>query len=243
MIRCFEVALCVAALLLMDVQPSWAQESRGGGTLVIRPADANEASLTEVSHTPTSRQATTAQDVEQLRPPISTGAQFEPGYYRGVVPGSNHVPPRARRLKRTQRNFVTWPGFEMTSSGSRIFIQSTHPVSYVREDDTNRVVLVLNKTRIHLRNNRNPLVTEHFNTPVARAYLRHRRRDTLLILEMKVNSSPSIRQMSEGNYHFLMLEFPSGNYPIPEGVREWRGGMRISTPDTSPQYKSPPKTF
>ena len=241
MTRCFEAALCVAVLLLLDAQPSWAQGSEGGGTLVIRPADAEQGPLENVAPTPTSRQATAAREAEQLRPPISTGAQFEPGYYRGVVPGENHVPPRARWLKRTRRNFVTWPGFEMTSSGSRIFVQTTHPVTYERADEPNRIVLILHDTRIHLRNNRNPLVTEHFNTPVARAYLRYRRGNTLLVLDMKVESSPSIRQMSEGNYHFVMLEFPPGNYPIPEGVREWHGGLTVSGSDMSPSYKSPVK--
>lgn len=137
--------------------------------------------------------------------------------YRGVVPGSRSTPPRARRLAKTRQTFVTWPGFEMIESGSRIFVQTTRPVTYRRADEPNRIVLVLERTRIHLWNNHNPLVTEHFNTPVARAYLRHSRRDTLLILEMKVGSEPTIRQTSEGEYNFLFIEFPAGSYPRPAG--------------------------
>ncbi|MCK7501017.1 MAG: hypothetical protein MZW92_70920 [Comamonadaceae bacterium] len=132
-------------------------------------------------------------------------------------------------LKTTRHNLVTWPGFEITASGSRIFVQSLRPITYSRADEANRVVFVLQKTRIHLRNNRNPLVTEHFNTPVGTAYLRRRGSDTLLILDMKVGSSPSISQVTEGGYSFLFLDFPGGSYPIPEGVRAWSPRITVGT--------------
>jgi hypothetical protein len=154
--------------------------------------------------------------------------------YPGVVPGTGAQPPRARLLARTRHNYVTWPGFEEGSSGSRIFVQTTRPVTYSRADEGTSIVLVLPRTRIHLRNNRNPLVTEHFNTPVSRAYLRRRGRDTLLVLEMKVGAEPRISQSSEGEYQFLFVEFPPGDYPVPAGstpteVRgEEREGQRTS---------------
>ena len=163
-----------------------------------------------------------AQRIEPTRPGPEDGGRLEPyqvsGWYRGVVPGAARQPPRARRLAKTRHTFVTWPGFEMGSAGSRIFVQTTRPVTYRRADEPNRIVLVLEDTRIHLRNNRNPLVTEHFNTPVSRAFLRRQRRDTLLVIEMKVNVEPSIRQTVEGEYHFLFVEFPSGSYPTPGGM-------------------------
>jgi len=136
--------------------------------------------------------------------------------YRGVVPGRDHRPPRARRLPSDgRRTWVTWPGFEVSAEGSRVFIQTTAPVTYRRADEPGQVVLVLENTRIHLSNNRNSLVTEHFDTPVARIYLRRERRNTVLVLEMKVAAEPTIRESTQGEYSFLFLEFPPGNYPMP----------------------------
>lgn len=224
--RVSAAAFGVAIMLLTTSSRVEAQEEGG---LRIRPADADEAPLGEVAVEPSSRQATEGRQTESLSPEMLPGARFDVGYYRGVVPGHGIVPPRARMLKNARQNLVTWPGFEMTPSGSRIFIQSLRPITYTRADEANRVVFVLRNTRIHLRNNRNPLVTENFNTPVGTAYLRPRGRDTLLILDMKVGSSPSISQVNEGGYSFLFLDFPGGSYPIPEGVREWRPRISVGT--------------
>jgi hypothetical protein len=113
---------------------------------------------------------------------------------------------------------VTWPGFEQSSAGSRFFVQSTRPITFGRADQPTQVVVVLQNTRIHLRNNRNPLVTAHFSTPVAGARLRRRGRHTHLILDMKVEAQPRIRQTSQGDFHFLFVEFAPGDYPVPEPV-------------------------
>jgi hypothetical protein len=191
-----------------------------GGRIVVHPASSAPPApppLNKVADSPSARAATGARG--PLGPMINPGADFLHGYYRGVVPGQNHIPPRARRLKNTRVNFVTWPGFEPFSTGSRIFIQSTRPLTYSRIAEPHRIVLELAKTRIHLRNNYNPLVTEHFDTPVAEAYLRQRRGRTVLVVEMKVDVEPRIHQVSEHGYHFLFLEFPSGHYPIPTEVR------------------------
>ncbi len=216
-----EIATIVATLVLSIPQFASAQATTSGGTLLVHSADGE--ALGNVADSPNAREALAPR--EAPGPMINPGTVFQHGHYRGVVPGQSHVPPRARRLKRTRRNFVTWPGFEMHEGASRVFVQSTSPVTYTRSNESGRIVIVLQNTRINLRNNRNPLVTEHFNTPVAEAYLRQRRRDTLLVLEMKVDASARIRQMSENGYHFLFVEFNAGNYPVPDGVRR---GYRYS---------------
>lgn len=214
------VMIIVTVLTLTIPALAQAQATTTGGTLLVHPSE--RAALEKMADSPNSREALSAR--ETPGPMIDPGAQFKNGYYRGVVPGASHIPPRARRLKRTRRNFVTWPGFEMTQGGSRFFVQSTRPVTYTRSREDGRILIVLQNTRINLRNNRNPLVTRHFNTPVAEAYMYHRRRDSVLALEMKVDATPTIRQVSEDGYHFLFIEFPSGNYPMPEEVR--RGYIR-----------------
>jgi hypothetical protein len=218
----FAALVTIGVPRLVAAQEDYPIEPNQGGTLVIQPVDGNvaEEPLSQVADAPTAREATAPRPPEHLGPLIHPGAYFKNGYYRGVVPGEGHIPPKARRLKRTKQNYVTWPGFEIGEVGSRIFIQSTRPVTYRRADEPNRIVLILDRTRINLQNNHNPLVTDHFNTPVAETYLRHQRRDTVLVLEMKVNVEPRIHQVSENGYHFLFLEFPDGSYPIPTQIRK-----------------------
>lgn len=205
---------------ILDVPEGYEGERHESGErgVVLRTANVTPPPppLTAVGVNPSAREAAVPRGPV---PVINSNKVFLHGVYRGVVPGKSHLPPRARRLKRTRRNFVTWPGFEPLAHGSRIFVQSTRPVVYRRADEPNRIVLVLAQTRINLRNNRNPLVTEHFNTPVAEAYLRHRNRSTELVLEMKSDVSPRIHQISENGYHFLFLEFPPGSYAIPTEIR------------------------
>ena len=215
-------ALIAGLMLALLPGAASAQATTTGGTLLVHPSD--ETSLEDAAPSPTSEQAVAPGT--PLQPMTNPGSVFKNGYYRGVVPGQSHIPPRARRLAKTRRNYVVWPGFEMLDGGgSRVFIQSTRPVTYTREDAPGRIVIVLRNTRIHLRNNRNPLVTEHFNTPVAEAYLTRRGRDTLLVLEMKTEVTPTVRQVSENGYHFLFIEFPAGRYPIPDRIRR---GYRLS---------------
>ncbi len=58
-------------------------------------------------------------------------------------------------------------GFQLFADGSRVFVETTEPTRY--SVDTSRrglVVLTLENTRIPLRNNRRPLVTRYFDSPI-----------------------------------------------------------------------------
>ncbi len=141
--------------------------------------------------------------------------RLNPGQdYQGVVPGQPNRPPAARRASRAPVPVVTWPGFQMTPTGSRIFVQTSASVPIDPSAEPGKLVYALHNCRIDLRNNRNPLVTEHFNTPVVRAYLRQRGRDVQLVLEMRAQVSPSVRQEAAGvnGFQYIFLEFPAGRY-------------------------------
>jgi hypothetical protein len=133
------------------------------------------------------------------------------GQYAGVTPGSGNLPPRAPG---GDARLLTWPGFQARPDGaSRFFVQTTQPVTHRVENESGRVVIILENLGIHLRNNRRPLETQYFNTPVTRAKVERRGRDVALVLEMRAAVTPSVSvQPAEGAYHYLFIEFPAGDY-------------------------------
>jgi hypothetical protein len=137
------------------------------------------------------------------------------GEYAGVAPGTGHLPPRAPRA---DARLLTWPGFQARPDGaSRFFLQTTQPVTHRVSTEGNRVVVILENLGIHLRNNRRPLETRYFNTPVTRAHVARRGRDVALVLEMRSAMTPVVSvQPAEGSYHYVFVEFPSGDYLPPE---------------------------
>ncbi|MCC7539393.1 MAG: hypothetical protein IT379_24425 [Deltaproteobacteria bacterium] len=141
------------------------------------------------------------------------------GAYMGVVPGSPNRPPRMWRRRRLAR-VVTWPGFQMTDAGSRVFIQLTQPVVVQEQQGVRSLTVTLRGARISVFNNRRPLVTTHFNTPVLRARLQQRRRDVLLVIELRDTVTPTITQgTGVDGYHFLFIDFPPGTYVAPPDPR------------------------
>jgi len=136
--------------------------------------------------------------------------------YHGTVPGTGNTLPRVEEIKTKAGNWITWPGFLMRpDGGSRIFIQTTKALDYKRDAKKKRITLRFENTNVYLSNNRNPLVTIHFNTPVKRAYLQRRMKTAELIVELKVDSEATITQFADGDgYHYLFVDFPAGQYPV-----------------------------
>lgn len=63
---------------------------------------------------------------------------------------------------------MNWVGFQQFQEASRVFVRTTEPVKY-RVDSTkpNMVVLILENTRVPLRNNTRFLDTRYFDSPVS----------------------------------------------------------------------------
>jgi len=176
--------------------------------------------------------------------PGSGGIPANP--YEGVSPGSPNPPPRAAQVRGADRALVTWPGFQMTPGGSRVFVQTSRPVSFNQTGGQNRFVVHLRNCRIHTKNNRNPLVTRHFNTPVARAFLVARRRDVELVVELRSGVTPTVRQETGSDgFQFLFLDFPEGAFlpadPDSVPVPSWQPSSAPSSPEGSEE--SPPETI
>src|SRR5581483_6059376 len=75
------------------------------------------------------------------------------------------------------------PGFEMLGDGStRVFVQMPKAPQYTAKVEATKIVYVLKDLRVDKRNNYNPLVTVHFNTPVTSARLVPHGKDLWLVI-------------------------------------------------------------
>ncbi len=62
---------------------------------------------------------------------------------------------------------LTWVGFQQFEEASRVFVRTSDKVTYrVDSSREKMVVLMLENTRIPLKNNRRPLPTQFFESPV-----------------------------------------------------------------------------
>jgi len=144
----------------------------------------------------------------------SEGQKHAPGDYQGVVPGSGNS-PAVKFAPGCVPTRATWLGFQMIKEGgSRFFLQVTSQVEIqVENSGADRFVVILKNVRIAGRNNRRPLETSLFNTPVKRAYLRRHKKDTKLVFELRANAIPVIsNQPGTGGFHFVLFDFPAGDF-------------------------------
>jgi hypothetical protein len=106
------------------------------------------------------------------------------------------------------------PGFEMLGDGStRVFVQMPKAVTYAAKAGAGSVTYVLKDIHVDKRNNYNPLVTLHFNTPVTSARLVPHGRDLWLVVALRAKVQPVVAmQPAKDGGSVLQLDFPKGDY-------------------------------
>lgn len=147
--------------------------------------------------------------------------------YSGVTPGSPNPPPRVARLRARTRTaraqpaaIISWPGFQMQpGGGSRFFVETTGPVTTELHPSTGRIEIVFHDTAIHLENSRRWLETQYFETPVLRARLERRRRDMVLVMQLRTAAMPSLTTgPGSSGFTFTYIDFAAGHYLPDEPV-------------------------
>lgn len=125
-------------------------------------------------------------------------------------------PPRAN----LQGADAIMAGFETLPSGAtRLFVQLSKAASYDTKATGSTLTFVLKGTRIERRNNENPLVTVHFNTPVTSARLVPRGRDLWFVLDLRANVQPvATMDGAKDGAAVLRVDFPKGDY-LPAGAQ------------------------
>jgi len=125
---------------------------------------------------------------------------------------ATRVRVRAARLTRSPDAIL--PGFETLGDGAtRLFVQFSRPVEYVAKPAPGSLTFVFKGAHVDRRNNYNPLVTVHFNTPVSSARLVPHGKDLWFVVDLRANVPPSVTmEATKDGGAMLGIEFPKGDY-------------------------------
>jgi hypothetical protein len=106
------------------------------------------------------------------------------------------------------------PGFEALADGStRLFVELSQPVAYDVRAGRGTLTYVLKGAHVDRRNNYNPLVTVHFNTPVSQARLEPHGKDLWFVIDLRANVQPTAAMdAAKDGGAMLRVEFPKGDY-------------------------------
>jgi hypothetical protein len=109
------------------------------------------------------------------------------------------------------------PGFEVEPDGStRLFVQLSQPVTFeTKQGPGSSITYVLKGARVDRRNNYNPLVTVHFNTPVTSARLVPHGKDLWFVVDLRAKVTPAATMEAPkeaGAPATLRIDFPKGDY-------------------------------
>jgi hypothetical protein len=141
------------------------------------------------------------------------------GYGWSTPKRANPGRPRApRTTARKNSPDALLPGFEVEADGStRFFVQLTQAVPFETKKARGSLTFVLKGAHVDRRNNTNPLVTVHFNTPVTSARLVPHGNDLWFVLDMRADASPAATMdtPAQGGSATLRIDFPKGNYGPP----------------------------
>jgi hypothetical protein len=148
------------------------------------------------------------------------------GYsYGGSTGASAAAVPAPARVDRAQARLArpsavppgtdaVMAGFEMLADGStRLFVELSKAASYETKVAPSTLTYVLKGTRVDRRNNQNPLVTVHFNTPVTSARLVPHGRDLWFVLDLRASVQPTATmEGAKDGAAALRVDFPKGDY-------------------------------
>jgi hypothetical protein len=136
-----------------------------------------------------------------------------------LVAGRVFAEPRtaADELKDSdERAAITFAGFHVFEDGtSRIWVKLDRQVAVDREGPSKkRLVYVLKQSRVLLKNNKNPLITQYFPSPVSQARLVTSKDDTQLVIELRENTTPNHRVVTRGDGTVsFQVDFPAPGAP------------------------------
>jgi len=143
---------------------------------------------------------------EPVARPTPVAAQKDVPPVFSVVPGGRGSPLSTAPRRGTPQ--LVWTGFQVTDSGSRVFVQTTAEVELKVENAKGGVTVTLHNCRVHMRNNSRMLDTRFFASPVERIAVHQRRRDIQLDIALREPAQSTPRQEAgPGGTHFWVIDF------------------------------------
>jgi hypothetical protein len=155
-----------------------------------------------------------AQEPRYVRSATETDLRINPvGYYQGVTVDGANLPPFAPAVMGTAPAVMTWTGFqgERATEGSRLFFQLSSGVEHHLVSQPERITLRLPSTSVNVRNNMRRLDTSFFRTPVTQVVIGRDGADTVISIDLRRPSTPSVELRDAANgYKLLVVQFEAG---------------------------------
>jgi len=149
------------------------------------------------------------------------------------APPGRRAPVRSGRQRPAPANAML-SGFETLADGStRLFVELSQPITYETKIERATITYVLKGARVGRRNDYNPLVTVHFNTPVTSARLALHGHDLWFVIALRASVTPVVTfDPGKDGGSMMRIEFPKGDYvPIASGVDSDSTGTAGSSPN------------
>jgi len=127
--------------------------------------------------------------------------------YRGVIPGtrdevSHLVKAREKAEDRSNRNEVTWVGFQAKDSATRVFFQTGRESNYDLGQSGQALTVTFNDTILAASNFGRFIDTSYFDRNVTRIEVKQVNRDTVVAtISMRDYEQPNVDR--SGNYLYL----------------------------------------
>jgi len=166
--------------------------------------------------------------------------------YDGVVPGAAAKNPLPAAPKAGPH--LVWTGFQMTPTGSRVFLQTTQAVQFTVDEGRagksgkSTLSVRLEGCRIHMANNRRKIDTRFFATPVAGVSARQKGRDVEVRIALREAASPVPHsEVGPDGTQFLVLDFPPGKAsPEPSPLEDMAKASGLDEGASPPEEGSEP---
>jgi hypothetical protein len=127
---------------------------------------------------------------------------------------ANTRPPTTAHRGKGGASSLALPGFETMGDGStRLFVELSRPVAYDTKVSAAAITYVLKGASAGRRNNTNPLVTVHFNTPVTSARLVPHGHDLWFVVQLRAKVQPAVTMDAGKDGSAVMrIDMPKGDY-------------------------------
>jgi hypothetical protein len=219
--------------------------SRGPACLLCSLLVAGSA-LAQSPAPPDAAPAAAASEPSAVTPPAnaSAGTTTEPtaGASTGAPSGFSWsgVTPKPKRSRRVlprvdlSKPIATYPGFRMLAGGnSEVWLRVSQPVLVTRKRVENRLRYFMPGTQVGVYNNTNPLVTTHFNSPIAWARLRRVRGGAELIVQLR-ESIDALHATTREPGGTMLLRVTVGKAAREYASRIQPPVSRVATPPAAP---------
>jgi hypothetical protein len=176
--------------------------------------------------------------------PVTGDPRPGPAEASAPAPEEPADPPAARSAHAAAAGSA-FAGFETLDDGStRVFVELQHLVVFEIKPAHGALTVVLKGVRVDRRNNTNPLVTVHFNTPVTTARLVPHGRDLWLVTTLRTDVQPTVTMVASDGGAVLRVDFAKGDYltaaPVAKGSAVPQGPPSRDDDTTSPNDAARP---